>query len=733
MRNIVRIAFIFCVSIVSLITNAQDKDRFFNVMGKVDIKDIKAEGVRIVIYNEADGSIAEEGNTSSSGRFRFKLAFQKDYRMEFTKDGYYNKIVLVSTVVSVNVLTKDSYFPPFIFGVLMVKRIPDVEIESDTKPVGRIFYSSQMDNFEDESYISDSQIQEEIDDAVAEIVEEKYIEKINEAGDLEKKGDLAGAKEIYLAAGEIKKGDKFIKDKIKELNTEIKLQEEEARALAESKEKTGQLEAAFNKLITEGNQNITVSKLKEALASFTQALGLNFNNELAQQNIDSVNELIRQKQEEESRLASLAEEKAARLTSLAEEKEARLAALAKEKAHQEAEFNKLITEGDQNVTASKLQEALTSYTQALNLITKNEQAQQKLVKYSDALNLALNRELAQQKIDFVKELMRKKQEEEVSLAAQAAEKDILETEFNKLIIEGDQNIEINKLQKALVSYTKALNLNFNNTLAQQKINTVRELMRQKQEEEKVIATANKTESNIKLTNLSAVEIDDIYKQIIAVADQNYKKSEWTVAKSHYFDALGYKPKEAYPKGQIELCIKAIESDLSEELLKQYTENIKNADIEMEKERYSRARFYYYKALDIKSWEKYPREQLNKIDNIFDNNLSASQKAEYEKMISKADKSLNEREYSVARFYYQSAIKIKENQYPASKLNEIKKILEDMQSGKMEAIFDEHIKKADEAVQKNNPSIAKFYYRKALSVDPTATHPQEQLKKLESNN
>ena len=150
-------------------------------------------------------------------------------------------------------------------------------------------------------------------------------------------------------------------------------------------------------------------------------------------------------------------------------------------------------------------------------------------------------------------------------------------------------------------------------------------------------------------------------------------------------------------------------------------------------KYCVAKFYYYKALEIKSWEKYPKDRINEILALTHSLLSEKEEKEYKGLIAKADEAFYNKDVSIARFYYNRAISMKKDeQYPRIKMKDIQKLIE--QSGRDEenVNYQNLIGLADQAMQLENFSMARFNYNKALSMRPDEKYPKDQLKRIKES-
>jgi len=221
-----------------------------------------------------------------------------------------------------------------------------------------------------------------------------------------------------------------------------------------------------------------------------------------------------------------------------------------------------------------------------------------------------------------------------------------------------------------------------------------------------------------------------YDEAIKKADDLFGVKDYTVARFYYYKASEIKPSEEYPKKQVDLIRKLIDSQLSAADLSEYDQAISLGDEAFSGKNYPIAKFYYYKALDIKSWEKYPKDRINEILALTNSLLSEKEEKEYRDFIAKADEAYFNKDMAISRFYYTKAMTIKKDEnYPRIKLKDIQKLIaQDTQDQENEQ-YRKLLELGDQALQLKNYSIARFNYNKALTMKPDDKYPKEQLKKL----
>ncbi len=219
-----------------------------------------------------------------------------------------------------------------------------------------------------------------------------------------------------------------------------------------------------------------------------------------------------------------------------------------------------------------------------------------------------------------------------------------------------------------------------------------------------------------------------YDEAIKKADELYGVKDFSVARFYYYKANEIRPDEKYPKDQIEKIRQLIDSQLSASDISGYDQAIKQADDAFAAKNYSISKFFYYKALDIKSWEKYPKDRINEIAALTNSLLSDQEEKDYRDVIAKADEAYANKDIAIARFYYNKAASIKKDEeYPKIKLNDIKKLIDQDARDQQNQEYLQIIDAGDQAMKSENYSIARFNYNKALTMKPSEKYPKDQLK------
>lgn len=512
--------------------------------------------------------------------------------------------------------------------------------------------------------------------------------------------------------------------------------------LLDQKQASDALEASFAKLVAQGDQNVAGSNYETAISNYKSALEIKpgemettnkLNN--ATKLLLNANEALNIKTEDFNRLMSLGEAGLSAknypeaLTSFkgALQIKRDAVALAKitetenliRKAEEEkatTELNRL--ENEKKALADQQKRYRAAVDKADAFLGAKQYSEAKST-YQDALGIDKTAFYPSDKIREIDRIITEQQQAAVRARAEETQKI---AQFNEAMKRGSMFTEEKKYAQAIGAYREAQNVNPHELSPLEKIKEVEGYMR---------VAAPAAEKEVAMASRKPITNDGLYDDKIKMGDQNYGKAQWSMARFYYIEALKYKQGDPYALEQIDKCDRMISEGITAERLQEYKDRIAKADRELKANNYSAARFYYRSALDILSWENYPKDQLNAIDKIFADRLNDADRKAFSENLTKADESFNKKDYSIARFYYNKANAINPNDYISSRLKEIESIVNGSETKKLDASYQDLIKKGDEALNQKNSSIARFYYQKAKTLKPNESYPIEMLKKLDS--
>ncbi len=539
-----------------------------------------------------------------------------------------------------------------------------------------------------------------------------------------------------LALGDGNVKDQKYTDAIDNYKGALNLKPEDATAkeklasaeglLAKVNADKAKLEEEFNRLVALGDDNVTKQLYNDAIGNYNGALKIKSNNEIVLAKIADVRKLIQEKEArdlaeaEKNRLynatidkadklfnsriyadakvqysealkidksAAYPQRKISEIDSLMARQAAEIAFLREQEAKHKQSFDNFIKDGDEKFSLRKWDESLTAYVKASDIYPDNT--------------------YAKGRIEEVKDNMAREQKNE--------------KDYQDALLRGNNFFNNKQYNESLFAYREAGKLKPDETLPKQKIQEIQSIL-DKLKQNELLAQKQKEADRM-------AESDKSYKDNIAKGDENFQKSQWSVARFYYVSALNLKPEDNYAIGQVDACDKMTSANITEAQMKEYKSLVSKGDNENNLKNYSSARFYYHSALAILPWESYPQDKLKEIDQIFAQRLSQADQLLFKENVRKADEAFAKKEYSTARFYYNAANSLNQQEDISAKLKQIEEIVSGAEGKRIEAEYQDCIKKADDAVQQNNPSIARFYYQRAVSLKPDETYAKEQIQKM----
>jgi tetratricopeptide (TPR) repeat protein len=230
-----------------------------------------------------------------------------------------------------------------------------------------------------------------------------------------------------------------------------------------------------------------------------------------------------------------------------------------------------------------------------------------------------------------------------------------------------------------------------------------------------------------LANLQ--QLQDQYNGIIARADQQFDKKEYSPARSSYQDASNIKPDEVYPVSRIQEIDVILEKLKAEREV--YDRIIAMADEYYLNKEFERAKIEYEKAVEMKPSEAYAKNMIAKIDP----QIAEMQRTqgEYDLAMTNANTLMQKKDYEGARAMFQKAGTLKPKEaLPKDKMAEIDRILNDMAvQNEQEKQFNGAIRQADSLFALNDLEASKSYFVKASGIFPDQSYPKEKIEEIGS--
>ncbi len=670
------------------------------VKGNVTINGGDLKNVKITLYKDSNKESVR--NLSSNGKFSYNLNFGYDYIFEFSKPEFVTKQISVSTYVPQDILESDSRFPPTEFSIELFRFFPGVDLSVFDHPTGMIMYNSETDLIE-----TDLSYQTEIEDELKRIkkeMEEKqkaYLAELARKNaefdaaiknaDLEfKQKNYNKSKSFYSQASTLKPNEIYPQNQIAKIDELLLSQKDELEAQRLIDEK-------YKGFIELADKSFETNNYEEAKLNYDLAIEVNSSEKYPKDQLAKIKKLVL----------------TAKLNAANEAKN-----LAVETAKQK-KYDAFILDADKafdlkQYSASKL-------------------------KYNSALKVKPNEAYPQEQIQLINDKLDYERQLKAVNAKFVAEQKILKVSYNKIIKLADNQFKRKDYTKALASYQQALELGVDETYPQTQIELVNAAILR----DKALAE-NKEKQK---------EIDTQYELLIDSGDKQLKNGEYVDAKQNYTEALNLKPDESHPKTQL-LKIESLIAHQAKLLAdkeareKKYADLISMADSQMNNGEFDKALNNYAQALNIKPKATYINDQVKKAkqgkinrkrkqEEDIKNALKQKLRFEkYDELIAKGDRNLEGKKYYDSRDNFQDALKIKPNEkYPKEQLNKLEDLMaKDLQQADALREFDikykDLISTANSQLNTGELELAKVSYRNAAVMKPDENYPKSQLIKLD---
>lgn len=400
----------------------------------------------------------------------------------------------------------------------------------------------------------------------------------------------------------------------------------------------------------------------------------------------------------------------------------RLEDMERNKKRLQKDFDLLIERGDEKMAAEKYTDAIGKYEQALKIFPNDLGVKEKIAaaqkkiddansakeseaEYSrlitDGNRFMKKEEWQKAKDKYIKALDLKPDEgfpkDQIQEIDRLLENLMNRSKYNDIVDQGDRKMQSEDYALAIEKYEEALAMIPTEKYPKDQI----DLARQKLDE------LLKAEADL-------ANLDKRYTEKLAIADSNFSKKLFNEAKDNYEQASELKPDEAYPKEQIEainallkaqedLLAKNNERDAAkaaqDEIDRKYQELIDGGNDLYAQEDFETARDKYTAALDIKPAEQYPKTKITQIDELLskmaedavrqeEENLADAENAkidaEYQAIVDEADELLENDKLEASIDMFERSLIVKPNEkYPKSRINYINQLITSRENAKLE--------------------------------------------------
>ena len=402
-------------------------------------------------------------------------------------------------------------------------------------------------------------------------LDNQYNQLITEAKTAEGGSDYSLAIEKYKAALDVKPGEKLPKQKIKELEGKLEDQKK--------------IDEEYQAIMDKGDELMKEEKYLEAIKEYNAALKVKPNEKepvekaaLAEQaekdrntagnaQYEKILTVAQKKIDEGDYKKAIELANRAKALKPSDPRPQQLIDKVELLKKQEADYTRLMKEGDDLAKGKKYQDAKS--------------------KFEEASKKKPNEELPKKRIDDM--------QAELDKLASSGQKDKLYKEYMEKGAKSQRKREFNT---ALSSYKDALGIKPGDVDAQAKIDEVQQILDD---------LANAADKNRQKQNK--------FNKVVAEANEFFQMESYIKAKEKYEEALAILPGDAYASTQRDECIRLSIKQREEEEEREYKKIITAADKRFDQEDWEKAKDYYKRALMFRSTDPYPKKRLNEIEGI----------------------------------------------------------------------------------------------------------------------
>ncbi|MFV0521021.1 MAG: hypothetical protein ACK5MI_01135 [Mangrovibacterium sp.] len=749
--NLKKLFLFIYLLISSLLTcSAQEKidnTPYFLLSGKISAQSSSAGNIRMTLSDNKE--TMQPYTLNKSGKYELQLPYNKKLTLTIQKEGFYTKIIAIDTHIPNSVWQQNMSFPALTVNFQMIERSNLIANNFENLPIAHIAYSSGIDNIDISYTITDKELKTQIaeakseqkslnseladanaqDDLTSLSKDEQYKQLIDEANLAYNRSAYTEAIESYQKAHQLLPENSFPIDRIAEIEMIMFM-------LA----KQQAIDDKYKLIIAKADDSFKVKQYAEAIALYQEALIVKPNDDYANKQIEESSKFISKQEIQTQYLELIAIGDSAFLNENFDDAKQAYKQATSLKHEEEYPYKKLAEINALENEQMRLDNLEKSYLSALNdgdLLFNNQSYEDAISLYKKALEYKADDVVVKRKITEVRQAIKYREEN----AAYAA-----------IIVRADQAFLDKNFQLAEKMYNKANALLPNDSHTISRLGELYEFKRfdaliaegnalfKKKEwnEAKHIylqASTIRNESFIheqvaKIDgHLATLANDEQYTLFIKAADQAFREENYILALQKYNDARNIKPQEEYPQTQIDEISIALaqmeEAKQQESIFTEIMQEGKNFEV---KQNYNNALSSYEEALKLKPANA---EVLDRINTVKEKIEQLNIRKEYNELITKADQTFEDRNYTLAEQYYNQASSLMFGElYPKKQLDKINQIKETQHQARLQSSYDSIIIIADNSFKNSHFTPAEKKYQEALQIFSDKAYPKKQLEKIQ---
>jgi tetratricopeptide (TPR) repeat protein len=384
-------------------------------------------------------------------------------------------------------------------------------------------------------------------------------------------------------------------------------------------------------------------------------------------------------------------------------------------------FNKSITTADSLLRLNQYQQALNEYLYASGLLPAENYPRNKINEINSIFQTA------------------RKEQKEFENTIEKADQLYMIQDYNAAIIAYKTALEMRPGDRYTASMIDRINAMADDQRSLESIyaQVIENADRLRSNDDLVAAKAAfehalklKPEENYPKDQIAGIETilaeraqsEEAFEEFILLAMQHYETKDYESALAQFRNAEGIRPLD----NEKENIVNKITNLLEEE--RAFRETRENADNLFLAQQYDAAREQYNQLLLIKPADKHAIARISEIDSIVARFGQIEES--YTNAILTGDKAFQSTEYEKSLDAYKQALALKpEESYPASRINEIQVILDEIRANQL--AFDQNISNADNKFNSGQFQQAISFYQEALKYKPGNQYAETRIAEARS--
>jgi len=652
-----------------------------------------------------------------------KLLYQKAIRLNRTETYAKSKLATIASIIGEeNKQVSDSLSNEKKYASTIALADNALKAKNYTDAIG--LYRNSLSFKPKESYPADQirkiqeiQIKNNEQTQTQKEIDQKYQQLIKDAEFYLGYQKLSEAENLFNEALKVKPTDPFIKSKIQEIKNLKQLQLDKEHI-------TNRKEEEYTDFIKTADSYAKFENYKEAIRYYNSAVQLKPIEPYPKSQLIKINEIIKEQErklklENSYKNSILLADKAFEKKEYYDAKNLYIDALFQKHEDQYAKekiskLNSLIQELEKTTRESN--EKQIAYSNAISkgeLNIRNNNLTEAKLAFQQAKDLGINTKYANDRINDIEKQIK----DESNLKEEQKKR---EEKYKLTLLGGDESFKAQNYAKAKECYSRAMEMQFNDSYPRDRINEIENIM------------------NLKLqSDLDQKSKETAFQSAVSSGDSSFANKRYFEASLFYKRANSLKKTDESVASKLQKAETLVEEEKKKEFERKKKEkDFSNLIFQAENliliQNFEEAIRVFEEAQKMNPSSPTPKERIAEARSLIEKKQKQKEDELKDNQIM-AEKALSENDFRVARFYFEKIIQLnKDNQEAIKKLKEFDKLEEIKKKETKVKAYAEAIEEGKKAYQIKELNVAEYYYSKAMEINPDDQSPTEMIEKIKSD-